>query len=163
MTIVGWLQIAAVLGAVLIAARPLGLYMARVFQGERTLLSPVVGPIERGLFAMAGVKPAKEQNWLSYALAMLAFNATGFLLLYGLMRLQAFLPFNPQGFAGVAPDLAFNTAVSFVTNTNWQAYGGETTMRSCPARGHGCPAGRSSRRRVLVRDSWQPSARQRRR
>lgn len=128
MTIVGWLQIAAVLGAVLIAARPLGLYMARVFQGERTLLSPVVGPIERGLFAMAGVKPAKEQNWLSYALAMLAFNATGFLLLYGLMRLQAFLPFNPQGFAGVAPDLAFNTAVSFVTNTNWQAYGGETTM-----------------------------------
>lgn len=128
MTIVGWLQIAAVLGAVLIAARPLGLYMARVFQGERTLLSPVVGPIERGLFAMAGVKPAKEQNWLSYALAMLAFNATGFLLLYGLMRLQAFLPFNPQGFAGVAPDLAFNTAVSFVTNTNWQAYGGETIM-----------------------------------
>ncbi len=128
MTIFGWLQIAAVLGAVLIAARPLGFYMASVFQGERTLLSPVLGPLERGLYLACGIRSDKEQNWLGYTLAMLLFSAVGFVLLYAIMRLQAVLPLNPQGFAGVAPDLAFNTAVSFVTNTNWQSYGGESTM-----------------------------------
>lgn len=128
MTFIGWLQIALVLGAVIACAWPLGLAMARVFKGERTLLSPVLIPIERMVYGAAGIRIDKEQSWLAYTLAMLTFNAFGFLLLYGLMRLQAILPLNPQGFAGVAPDLAFNTAVSFTTNTNWQAYGGETTM-----------------------------------
>ncbi|WP_439544458.1 potassium-transporting ATPase subunit KdpA [Hyphomicrobium sp.] len=128
MTFVGWLQIALVLGAVLVAAWPLGLFMARVFAGERTLLSPVLAPVERKLYAAAGVDPRVEQTWLAYGMGMLAFNAAGFLALYALMRLQGSLPLNPQGFGGVSPDLAFNTAVSFVTNTNWQSYGGETTM-----------------------------------
>jgi K+-transporting ATPase ATPase A chain len=124
MTADGWLQIAVLLGAVLVAAWPLGIYMARVFSGERAFLAPV----ERTLYAAAGVDPRSEQTWLGYVMSMLAFNAAGFLVLYGLMRLQGSLPINPQGFGGVAPDLAFNTAVSFVTNTNWQSYGGETTM-----------------------------------
>ena len=128
MTITGWLQIALVLGAVIAAAWPLGLYVARVFGGERTFLSPVLSPIERAFYMAANVDPKKEQTWLSYALAMLAINGLGFLLLYGLMRFQHLLPLNPQGFAAVPPDLAFNTAVSFVTNTNWQSYSGETTM-----------------------------------
>ena len=128
MTLSGWLQIALVLSAVVAAAWPLGAYMARTFQGERTLLSPVIGPLEQQLYRAAGVNGTSEQNWLAYALAMLAFNAAGFVFLYGLMRLQAYLPLNARGFPGVAPDLAFNTAVSFVSNTNWQAYGGETTM-----------------------------------
>jgi potassium-transporting ATPase potassium-binding subunit len=128
MTIIGWLQIALVMGAVLAAAWPLGHYMARVFQGEPTQVSGILGPMERAFYATAGIDARKEQGWLAYTLAMLAFNAAGFLLLYGLMRLQASLPLNPQGFAGVAPDLAFNAAVSFVTNTNWQSYAGESTM-----------------------------------
>ena len=128
MTIVGWLQIALVTSAVLAAAWPLGHYMARVFQGEPTRAAGIAGPVERAFYAAAGIDAKKEQGWLAYTLAMLAFNAVGFLLLYGLMRLQAYLPLNPQGFAGVAPDLAFNTAVSFVTNTNWQSYAGESTM-----------------------------------
>jgi potassium-transporting ATPase potassium-binding subunit len=128
MTIFGWLQIALVLGAVLICAWPLGLYMARVFQGEATFFAPVLRPVERNFYRAAGIRAEKEQSWLAYTLAMLTFNALGFLVLYALMRLQAVLPLNPQGFAGVAPDLAFNTAMSFTTNTNWQAYSGETTM-----------------------------------
>ncbi|MGE3228383.1 MAG: potassium-transporting ATPase subunit KdpA [Hyphomicrobium sp.] len=128
MTWMGWFEIALVLGAVLVAAWPLGGYMARVFAGERTLLSPVLAPVERVFYAAAGVKRDSEQSWIGYTLAMLAFNAAGFLFLYALMRLQSDLPLNPQGFAGVTPDLAYNTATSFVTNTNWQSYGGETTM-----------------------------------
>ncbi len=128
MTVIGWLQITVVFAAVLIAARPLGLYMARVFKGERTLLTLILGPVENTVYNIAGINASKEQTWLNYALAMLVFNAAGFLLLYALMRLQSGLPLNPQGFAGVTPDLAFNTAISFVTNTNWQSYGGETTM-----------------------------------
>lgn len=128
MTVLGWLQIVLVLGAVLACAWPLGLYMARVFGGEKTLLSPVLLPVERGFYRASGFRPDKEQSWLAYTLAMLTFNALGFLILYALMRLQSVLPLNPQGFVGVAPDLAFNTAMSFTTNTNWQAYGGETTM-----------------------------------
>ena len=128
MNLMGWLEIALVLGAVLVAAWPLGAYMARVFAGEHTLLGFVLAPVERRVYAAAGVKADAEQSWSSYTLSMLAFNAAGFLLLYGLLRLQGALPLNPQGFAGVAPNLAFNTAVSFVTNTNWQSYGGETTM-----------------------------------
>ncbi|HEX6610537.1 MAG TPA: potassium-transporting ATPase subunit KdpA [Hyphomicrobiaceae bacterium] len=128
MTVIGWLQIALVLGAVLVCAWPLGHYMARVFQSEKTLFSRVLLPVERTFYGLAGIRAEKEQSWFAYTLAMLTFNGVGFLLLYALMRLQAFLPLNPQGFAGVAPDLAFNTAVSFTTNTNWQAYSGETTM-----------------------------------
>ncbi|WP_427025422.1 potassium-transporting ATPase subunit KdpA [Aureimonas ureilytica] len=128
MTVVGWLQIILILAAVVAFAIPLGAYMGRVFAGERTFLSPVLGPVERGFYKVSGIDPAREQGWLAYTLAMLAFNAAGFLLLYLLLRLQAFLPLNPQGFSGMSPHLAFNTAVSFVTNTNWQSYGGETTL-----------------------------------
>jgi K+-transporting ATPase ATPase A chain len=128
MTVFGWLQILFVLALVLASVVPLGRYMARVFAGERTILSPVVGPIERGLLAAAGRSSLAPQTWLGYTLAMLVFNAAGFALLYVLLRLQGVLPGNPQGFDGVEPLLAFNTAISFVTNTNWQAYGGETTM-----------------------------------
>ena len=128
MTFAGWLQIAALFLAVLAVIRPLGLYMARVFGGERTFLSPVLRPVETGFYRLAGIAPEKEQGWLAYGLAMLAFSLAGFAVLYALLRLQGVLPLNPQGFAGVAPDLAFNTAVSFVTNTNWQNYAGETTL-----------------------------------
>ena len=128
MTALGWLQILLVLAAVVAAAVPLGAYVARVMAGERTVLTPVIGPVERGFYALAGVDPRREQGWRAYTLAMLAFSATGFFTLYALQRLQSYLPLNPQGFDGVAPDLAFNTAVSFITNTNWQNYGGETTM-----------------------------------
>jgi K+-transporting ATPase ATPase A chain len=128
MTINGWLQISLVLLVVLALCVPLGAYMARALSGQRNFLSPVLGPFERGLFRVGGIDPNTEQGWLGYAAAMLAFNAAGFVLLYALLRLQGILPFNPQGFAAVPADLAFNTAVSFVTNTNWQSYGGETTM-----------------------------------
>ncbi len=128
MTINGWLQIALFCVVVIAIARPLGGYMTRIFAGERTFLSPVLRPIERGIYRLCGVKEDTEQNWLSYAVAVLAFSLVGFLTLYALQRLQSYLPFNPQGMSAVAPDLSFNTAVSFVTNTNWQAYGGETTM-----------------------------------
>lgn len=128
MTLVGWLQISLLFLAVLLVIKPLGLYMARVFSGERTILSPVLGRLERDLYRVGGINPEKEQSWLGYTLAMLAFSLAGFLALYAMLRLQANLPLNPQGFAGMPSDLAFNTAVSFVTNTNWQNYGGETTL-----------------------------------
>ncbi|MDQ1185002.1 potassium-transporting ATPase subunit KdpA [Agrobacterium larrymoorei] len=128
MTILGWLQISLLFIAVLLVIKPLGLYMAHVFNGERTWLTPILAPIERGLYAAAGVDLKKEQSWLGYTLSMLAFSIASFLALYGILRLQAFLPFNPQGFGNVEPGLAFNTAVSFVTNTNWQNYAGEATM-----------------------------------
>lgn len=128
MTLNGWLQIAVILATVLLAAVPFGAFMAKVYAGKPTFLSPVLGPVERCLYALAGVDPTWEQGWRVYALSMLVFNAAGFTLLYALLRLQGFLPFNPQGFGALSPDLAFNTAVSFVTNTNWQSYGGETTM-----------------------------------
>lgn len=128
MTIVGWLQISLLFLIVLLTIKPLGLYMARVFLGERTFLSPVLAPVERGLYAASGVNPAKEQGWLAYTLSMLVFSIAGFVALYAILRGQAYLPLNSQGFAGMSPDLAFNTAVSFVTNTNWQNYAGETTL-----------------------------------
>jgi potassium-transporting ATPase potassium-binding subunit len=108
--------------------KPLGAYMAQLFAGERTFLHPVLGPVERSFYRLAGVDPAREQHWTTYTVAMLLFNAVGFLSLYALMRLQHVLPFNPQGFDAVSEHLSFNTAVSFVTNTNWQSYGGESTM-----------------------------------
>jgi K+-transporting ATPase ATPase A chain len=128
MTFAGWAQIALILLLVLAAAWPLGLFMARVFNGQRTILSPILGPFERGFYGAAGIDPNKEQSWLSYTLAMLVLNAIGFLFLYLLQRLQSSLPLNPQGFGAVSEHLSFNTAISFVTNTNWQSYGGETTM-----------------------------------
>ncbi len=128
MTLLGWLQIGLMFAAVLLVVKPLGIYMAQVFEGQRTLLSPVLGPVERMFYAASGIDDKKEQTWLGYTLAMLAFSIAAFVMLYGILRLQGLLPLNPQGFAGLAPDLAFNTAVSFVTNTNWQAYSGETTM-----------------------------------
>ncbi len=128
MTTFGWLLILLILAAVVAAAVPLGTYIARVMTGERTFMTPVLAPVERGFYALAGVDPSREQGWRTYTVAMLAFSAAGFFSLYALQRLQGHLPLNPQGFDGVAPDLAFNTAISFVTNTNWQNYGGETTM-----------------------------------
>jgi K+-transporting ATPase ATPase A chain len=128
MTTSGWIQILAVLAAVLAAAWPLGAYMARVLSGKKTTLAPVLSPLERRFYSLAGIDASKEQTWLDYTMAMLVFSAAGFLLLYTLQRLQTYLPLDPQGFPGVAPDLAFNTSMSFVTNTNWQSYAGETTM-----------------------------------
>ena len=128
MTANGWIQITLFLLAVLICVKPLGLYMARVFEGEKTFLSPVLGPVERGIYRLCGVRPDREQHWTSYTIAMLAFSVAGFVSLYLIQRFQAVLPFNPQGLGAVTPDLSFNTSVSFITNTNWQSYGGETTM-----------------------------------
>ena len=128
MTLNGWMQIALYCAVVLALVKPLGLYMTRVFDGERTFLSPLLGPIERGLYRVAGIDARQEQTWLAYAGAMVVFNLLGFVLLYAILRLQAVLPLNPADQVAVAPDLAFNTATSFVTNTNWQSYGGETTL-----------------------------------
>ncbi len=128
MTAMGWLQIVLILAAVVVAAIPLGTYIARVMSGERTFMTALLAPLERGFYGLAGVDPRREQGWRTYTLAMLAFSAVGFFTLYGFQRLQGYLPFNPQSFDGVDPALAFNTSISFVTNTNWQNYGGETTM-----------------------------------
>ncbi|NYZ15609.1 potassium-transporting ATPase subunit KdpA [Azospirillum sp. RWY-5-1] len=124
----GLLQILVFL-ALLVALTPLlGGFMARALSGERTLLTPALGPAERGLCRLCGIRPDEEQHWTGYALSLLAFNLLGFLLLYAILRAQAWLPLNPAGLPAVPADLAFNTAVSFMTNTNWQAYGGETTL-----------------------------------
>jgi potassium-transporting ATPase potassium-binding subunit len=128
MTIVGWLQAALVFALVCLLVKPLGAYMARVFQGERVFLSPVLAPVERGLYRVCRVDPEREMGWMTYAFAVVAFSLVSFLYLYVLLRVQAFLPLNPQGFGNLAPDLAWNTAVSFMTNTNWQFYSGESTM-----------------------------------
>jgi potassium-transporting ATPase potassium-binding subunit len=128
MTFFGLLQIAIFTALVAGITKPLGAYMARVFAGERTPLSLVCGPVERGLYRLSGVDPVREQNWLHYSLSLLAFNLAGVILLYAIQRLQLLFPFNPQQLKPVPPDLALNTAVSFTTNTSWQSYGGETTL-----------------------------------
>lgn len=128
MHLAGLLQILIFLALVLACAKPLGIYLARVFAGERTFLSPLLGPVERGIYRVCGVDPAVEQRWTVYAAAMLLFNAAGILLTFAILRLQHLLPLNPQGLDPVKPDLAFNTAVSFATNTNWQSYVPEATM-----------------------------------
>jgi len=128
MTLDGWIQIALFAVAIVLLVKPLGGYMTRVFAGERTFLSPVLGPLERILYRLAGVDARTDQSWLGYAISMLLFNLVGFLGLYALMRLQAVLPFNPAGQPAVEASLAFNTAMSFDTNTNWQSYVPETTM-----------------------------------
>jgi potassium-transporting ATPase potassium-binding subunit len=128
MTLNGWLQIAPYVGVLLLCVKPLGLYMARVFNGERTFLDPVLRPVERLIYAVSGVDPRREQHWTTYTAAMLLFSLASFVLLYALQRLQHVLPLNPQGFDPPSPDSAFNTAVSFTSNTNWQSYSGESTM-----------------------------------
>jgi len=128
MTIIGWVQIALFSAIVIAVTRPFGGYMTRVFAGERTFLWPVLRPVERAVYWCCGVDEREEQHWLTYAVAMLLFSVVGVLTLYALQRLQWYLPFNPQGQTGVEQSLAFNTSVSFITNTNWQAYVPETTM-----------------------------------
>ena len=128
MTINGWIQILVFAGIIIALVKPLGGYLTRVLNGERTILSAIFGPLERGLYRVAGTNEKEEQHWTTYALAMLLFNLAGFTVLYLVQRLQGGLPFNPQGLGAVEPTSAFNTAVSFMTNTNWQGYGGETTM-----------------------------------
>jgi K+-transporting ATPase ATPase A chain len=127
MTINGWLQIALYCVLLVLITPPLGAYMTRVFAGQRTPLSPMIRPIEKGLYKLSGVNENEEQHWVTYAIAMLAFTFAGFVVLYALQRLQNLLPLNPQHLDAVAPDLAFNTSVSFITNTNWQSYVPETT------------------------------------
>src|SRR5436853_6482818 len=129
MTVNGWLQIVFFLGLIFLATKPMGIFMARVFSREKTFMDPVLRPLERLLYRVTGVDEDHEMRWTEHAIAMLLFGAVSMLLLYLIQRLQGFLPFNPQKFGAVAPaHLAFNTAASFTTNTNWQNYAGETTM-----------------------------------
>jgi potassium-transporting ATPase potassium-binding subunit len=128
MTLVGWLQIALFAVVITLLTRPLGGYLARVYAGERTSLQPLLRPLETALYRLAGIKPETEQTSYQYTVSLLLFHALGFILLYAVLRLQSVLPFNPQGLGSVSPDLALNTAVSFVANTSWQSYGGETTL-----------------------------------
>ena len=128
MTAIGWVQIVLYCAIVVAITPVLGAYMMRVFSGERTFLSPLMRPIEVGIYKLAGINEQNEQHAVTYTVAMLLFHVGGFLILYLLMRLQGWLPFNPAEQSAVAPDLSFNTAISFITNTNWQNYGGESTM-----------------------------------
>jgi K+-transporting ATPase ATPase A chain len=128
MSLNGWIQIAIFCAIVTALVKPLGGYTTRVFNGERTFLSPVLRPVETVLYRVSGVDPSREQHWLTYVIAMLLFHAGGFLILYLLLRLQGVLPFNPRGMPAVPAPLAFNTAVSFITNTNWQNYAGESML-----------------------------------
>ncbi len=128
MTGQGLLQLALYVVALVLLVKPLGAYMAAVFQGERTFMSPLLGPVERLIYRISGVDPARESDWKRYAFSVLLVNLLGVLAVYALQRLQGFLPLNPQGLAAVSPDSSFNTAVSFATNTNWQGYAGEATM-----------------------------------
>ena len=128
MTVIGWIQIVVFFLVILLLTKPLGAYMFRVFEGEAQPLPRVFGPVERFLLRLCGVNGKKEQTWREYAVALLLFSAFGMLVTYAIQRLQQVLPFNPQGLAAVGPDLSFNTAASFTTNTNWQAYTGESTM-----------------------------------
>ncbi len=127
-TLDGWLLIALFLIVLTALTRPLGGYLKRVFDGERTWLSIVFGPLERGFYKLAGVRSDEDQTWIRYATAMLVFSLGGYLLLFAIQQLQGWLPLNPQGYSALTGDLSLNTAVSFVTNTNWQSYGGEATM-----------------------------------
>lgn len=128
MTLMGWIQIFVYFGLLILLVKPLGAYMAHVYTDERTLLSPILRPAERLIYRLAGVQADDEMDWKQYSLAVLVISLIGILFLYLLQRIQHLLPLNPQELGPVAPDLALNTAVSFVTNTNWQAYGGETMM-----------------------------------
>lgn len=122
------IQLVLYFGALLLLAKPLGLYMARVYEGRSFGLNKVLGPMEQRIYRVCGIQQDEEMSWKKYAVSLLVFSAAGFLMLYMLQRLQAVLPLNPQKFAAVSPDSSFNTAVSFVSNTNWQGYSGESTM-----------------------------------
>ncbi|MDB5496328.1 MAG: potassium-transporting ATPase, subunit, partial [Phenylobacterium sp.] len=124
----GWFEILFTIAVTVALAWPLGFYMARVWKGERTWLDPVLRPVEGVLYKSFGVDPKKSQNWFAYTVSMLIFSAASFVVLYLILRFQDLLPLNPQGFKGASPDLAFNTAISFVTNTNWQSYVPEQVM-----------------------------------
>jgi K+-transporting ATPase ATPase A chain len=128
MTLQGWFLILLFVGILLALTKPVGLWLHALYEGRRTPLHLVLGPVERGFYKLAGIDPAAEQGWRRYALHMLLFNVALLALTYAVLRLQGILPGNPQGLAGLSPDLAFNTAISFTTNTNWQSYGGESTM-----------------------------------
>ena len=128
MTVNGWIQILLYMAIIFAITKPLGSYMYRVFEGDRQPLPRLFGAIERLLYKLCGVDSRQQQDWKQYTLAMLVFSAITLLVTYGIERLQHVLPLNPQNFPPVAPDLAFNTAASFTTNTNWQAYSGESTM-----------------------------------
>ena len=128
MNIFGWLQIALFASLVGLLTRPLGGHLTQVYAGEPTFLHPFIGPVERTLYRLGGIDPAAEQTWYRYAVSLLVFHALGILARYALLRMQAGLPLNPQDQSAVRADLALNTAVSFVTNTSWQSYGGETTL-----------------------------------
>ena len=124
----GWLQIIITVALIFATAKPLGDYMYRVYTGQPTLLGKLFGAPERLFYRAIGTDPKKEMRWTTYAFAFLASNVFGFLILFVLLQVQGHLPLNPQHFKGMTPDLAFNTTMSFVTNTNWQSYGGETTL-----------------------------------
>ncbi len=128
MNLYSWLQLILYFVVLLALAKPLGLYMAKVYRGEHTFLDRVLGPVERLVYRLSGVQPEDDMNWKTYAIAVMLFNVMGLLAVYALQRLQAFLPLNPQGLSAVTPDSSWNTATSFATNTNWQGYGGEVTM-----------------------------------
>src|SRR5262245_48312300 len=128
MNLYSWLQLIFYLVVLLALAKPLGSFMAKIYQGERTFLDPVLAPVERFIYRLSGVKPEEEMNWKTYAVAVMLFNMLGLLIVYVLQRLQAVLPLNPMGLGSVTPDSSWNTATSFATNTNWQGYGGEVTM-----------------------------------
>ncbi len=128
MTLNGWLQILASFVLLLAVTKPIGVFMTHIFNGERTFLHPVLRPIERLIYRLTGVNEEREMRWTEYAAAMLLYSMVSMLVLYALQRLQYYLPFNPQKLAGVSTHSSFNTAASFTTNTNWQGYGGETTM-----------------------------------
>ncbi len=128
MTLNGFLQIVLFFGVLLLVTKPLGLYMARVYQGHPSWLSVVLGPLERGIYRLCGVRSEEEMDWKQYAQSLLLFSAFGMAALYLLLRSQQYLPLNPQHFGPLSSDVAFNTAASYVSNTNWQAYAGESTM-----------------------------------
>jgi potassium-transporting ATPase potassium-binding subunit len=128
MTLNGWLQLILYFVVLIALVKPLGAFMARVYEGESTFLNRIIGPIERLIYRLSGVNPQAEMNWKTYALAMLLFNLFGLIAVYLLQRVQGALPLNPQGLGAISPDSSFNTAVSFTSNTNWQGYGGEVTM-----------------------------------
>ncbi|MBO0722424.1 MAG: potassium-transporting ATPase subunit KdpA, partial [Blastocatellia bacterium] len=128
MTLNGWLQILFFFALILAVTKPLGIFITRVFNRERTFLDPMLRPIERLIYRLTGVDEQREMRWTEYAVAMLLFSVVSMLVLYALQRLQAYLPFNPQQLGNIDPSSSFNTAASFTTNTNWQSYVPETTM-----------------------------------
>lgn len=127
-TIQGWILIAAFIAGIFAMAKPFGVWLFALYDGRSTGLTPILGPVERSLYRIAGVDPDQDQNWRSYAVSLMLFSIFGIVLTYAIERLQGVLPINPQNFEGVVQPVAFNTAISFVTNTNWQSYAGESTM-----------------------------------